>query len=217
MSTLDPFASISTTAAAIRRREISPVELTEALLSRISRHDPILNSYITVTEELARSQAKTAEQEILSGAYRGPMHGIPYSLKDLYYTKGIRTTAGAKIMADFVPDIDATVTIRLREAGAVLLGKNNMHEFAYGVTTLNPHFGTAHNAWDVDRTTGGSSGGSASAVAAGLASARWAPTRAARSVCPPPSSAWSGSSPRWAASPATVSSPSRGRSITSVP
>jgi aspartyl-tRNA(Asn)/glutamyl-tRNA(Gln) amidotransferase subunit A len=168
------FASIEQIGKLFRKRKLSPVELTKLLLARIDQLNPKLNAYVTVTAELALAQAKKAEAELFapkSGkAYRdrGPLHGIPISLKDNICTKGIRTTAGSKILKDFVPAHDATVAAQLKEAGAVLLGKANLHEFAYGVTTNNPHFGPTRNPWDLSRIPGGSSGGSAAAVAAGL-------------------------------------------------
>lgn len=165
------FASISEIARLFRRRKLSPVELTNLMLNRISKLDAKLNSFITVTPELALDQAKQAERELYSrksSRDRGPLHGIPISLKDNIYTRDVRTTAGAKILAKFVPQHDATVVAQLKEAGAVMLGKTNMHEFAYGVTSDNPHFGPVHNPWDVSRIPGGSSGGSAASVAAGL-------------------------------------------------
>jgi aspartyl-tRNA(Asn)/glutamyl-tRNA(Gln) amidotransferase subunit A len=168
------FASIEEVARLFRKRTLSPVELTRLMLSRIVQVDPRLNSYITVTAELALAQAKKAEAELYappSGkAYRdrGPLHGIPISLKDNLSTAEIRTTAGSLILAKFVPEHDAAVVARLKEAGAVILGKTNMHEFAYGVTSNNPHYGAVHNPWDLARIPGGSSGGSAAAVAAGL-------------------------------------------------
>ena len=136
--------------------------------------NPRLNAYITVCEEMATGQAVLAESELFSKARekgrrdRGPLHGIPISLKDNIYTKDVRTTAGSKILREFVPLHDAPVVAALRKAGAVILGKTNMHEFAYGVTTDNPHFGPTRNPWDLQRIPGGSSGGSAAALAAGL-------------------------------------------------
>ncbi|HLG50428.1 MAG TPA: amidase [Chloroflexota bacterium] len=162
------FATIAELAPRLRRRELSPVELVDTVLDRIARLDPLLNAFITVTDEEARRAAQQAEEEILHGTYRGPLHGIPISLKDLYLTAGVRTTGGSRILADYIPREDATVTRRLREAGAILIGKTNLHEFAYGTTTINPHFGTTRNPWNLDRITAGSSGGSAAAVAAGL-------------------------------------------------
>ncbi|MEZ5366517.1 MAG: amidase [Bryobacterales bacterium] len=163
-----PLKTIRELSEMLRSGETSPVELTEQTFARIEALDPKLNSYITVTADLARAQARTAEQEIRAGEWRGPLHGIPYAAKDLCFTKGILTTAGAKIHADFVPDYDATCVIKLREAGAVLVGKANLHENAYGITSTNPHYGAVCNPWDLERIPGGSSGGSTAALAAGL-------------------------------------------------
>jgi aspartyl-tRNA(Asn)/glutamyl-tRNA(Gln) amidotransferase subunit A len=146
------------------------VVLVDAILARIERWRP-LNAFITVTADAARAQAEEAAREIAAGRYRGPLHGIPLSLKDLIDTRGIRTTSGSRILAEHVPAYDATVALRLREAGAILLGKTALHEFAYGVTTSNAHFGPTCNPWALDRIPGGSSGGSAAAVAAGLGAA----------------------------------------------
>ncbi len=162
------FASIADLAPRIRQREISPVEVVEAVLTRVDRLNPTLNAFITITADHAHQAARDAEREIAAGHYRGPLHGIPISLKDLYLTANLRTTGGSRILADYLPRADATVTRRLREAGAILVGKNNMHEFAYGTTTINPHYGATRNPWDVERITAGSSGGSGAAVAAGL-------------------------------------------------
>ena len=166
-----PFASIEEIARLFRKRKLSPVELTKLILTRIDQLNPKLNAYITVTADLALAQAKKAETELLSrksSRDRGTLHGIPISLKDNIYTQDIRTTAGSKILGDFIPKEDASVVAQLKNAGAVLLGKTNMHEFAYGVTSNNPHYGPVHNPWDLGRIPGGSSGGSAAAVAAGL-------------------------------------------------
>jgi aspartyl-tRNA(Asn)/glutamyl-tRNA(Gln) amidotransferase subunit A len=152
----------------LEKKDISPVELTRAHLDRIQMYDPLLNSFITVTPELALQQARQAESEILRGEYKGFLHGIPLGLKDLFETEGIRTTAGSTFFADYVPDADAAVVQKLKEAGAVILGKLNMHEIALGVTNENPHFGDCCNPWDLRRITGGSSGGNAAALAAGL-------------------------------------------------
>ncbi len=152
----------------IAARKLSPVELTEAYLSRIEALDPKLTAFITVTPELALRQARQAEQAIGRGEYRGPLHGAPLALKDLFDTQGVRTTAGGKFFADRVPEADSVVWQRLSAAGAVLLGKLNMHEWALGVTTINPHYGTCKNPWGLDRITGGSSGGSGAALAAQL-------------------------------------------------
>lgn len=168
------FASIEEVGKLFRKRKLSPVELTELMLARIERLNPKLNAYITVTAERALAQAKKTEAELFaprgrqSRRDRGPLHGIPISLKDNIYTEGVRTTAGSKILKDFIPQRDAPAVLRLKEAGAIILGKTNMHEFAYGVTTNNPHYGPAGNPWDLARIPGGSSGGSAAAVAAGL-------------------------------------------------
>jgi aspartyl-tRNA(Asn)/glutamyl-tRNA(Gln) amidotransferase subunit A len=141
--------------------------LTEACLRRIDQVDGRLNAFITVTAEQAMHWARVAEADIARGAYRGPLHGIPQALKDLFDTAGVRTTAGSRILADNVPAGDAAVVEHLKQAGAILLGKLNMVEFAYGATGLNPHYGPARNPWDAGRITGGSSSGSGAAVAAG--------------------------------------------------
>ena len=161
------YLTIRAASELIAARRLSPIELVRAHLDRIEVTDGKLNSFITLLADEAMKYAWAAEDEIQSGEYKGPLHGIPVGLKDLYYTKGVRTTIGSKVMADFVPDYDATVTERFREAGAVLLGKLQMHEFALGGTSENPHYGPAHNPWDTERITGGSSGGSGSSVAAG--------------------------------------------------
>jgi aspartyl-tRNA(Asn)/glutamyl-tRNA(Gln) amidotransferase subunit A len=155
-------------ASAISAGEISPVELTQAYLKRIEIINPRLNCFLTVTAETALSAALQAEEEIRRGMYRGLLHGIPIALKDLYETRGIRTTAGSMFFADYVPEEDAFVVEKLQTAGAVLLGKLNMHEIALGVTNENPHFGPCRNPWDTQRISGGSSGGSAAALIAGL-------------------------------------------------
>jgi aspartyl-tRNA(Asn)/glutamyl-tRNA(Gln) amidotransferase subunit A len=161
--------TLEAAAAAIRARELSPVSLVESCLARIETLEPRLNAFISVTADLAREQARQAEREIQAGRHRGPLHGIPVAVKDLFATKGIRTTAGSRILADWVPDEDATVVRKLREAGAVLLGKLGLHEFAYGISSVNPHYGDVRNPWDTTKIPGGSSGGSAVAVVAGEA------------------------------------------------
>ena len=153
----------------IRRREISPVELTQFVLERIERLQPVLNPFITITADLARIQAKQAEKEIVKGHYRGALHGIPISLKDLFYTRGVRTTAGSRILRNFIPKENAAAAERLFRAGAILVGKTNLHEFAYGATNLNPHYGPVRNPWESGRMSGGSSGGSAVSVTCALA------------------------------------------------
>ena len=163
-----PFLTIAEAAVAIEKRDLSPLELTEALLARIQALNPSLNAYITVAAEEALARAREAQEEVARGHYRGPLHGIPLALKDVFATAGMRTTAGSRILADWLPQEDALVVRRLRETGAVILGKLNMHEFAYGVTSINPHYGPVRNPWDQERIAGGSSGGSAAALAVGL-------------------------------------------------
>lgn len=160
--------TITEAAALIEARKLSPVELTQAHLDRIAQVDPLLNAFITLTADSALAAARQAEAEITRGAYRGPLHGIPIALKDLYETAGVLTTVGAKFYADHVPVEDAFVVKCLKDAGAIILGKLNLHEIALGVTTDNPHYGTCRNPWDTSRIPGGSSGGSAAALAAGL-------------------------------------------------
>ena len=158
--------TIREAAARIQRSALSPVELTDALLQRIERVNKTLNAYITVCAQQAREIAQAAETMIRAGYHLGPLHGIPIAIKDNIYTRGIRTTAGSKILGDFVPDEDATVITRLKRAGAVIIGKTNLHEFAWGGTTDNPHYGTCRNPWNPERFPAGSSGGSGAAVAA---------------------------------------------------
>ena len=160
--------TLSQAAEALHSRKLSPVELTRHCLERIQRLEPKLNAFITVTDDLAVAMAKAAEQEITSGQYRGPLHGIPVALKDLVDVEGIRTTAASHVLDENVAQSDAEVTRRLRQAGAVIFGKTNLHEFAYGGSGLISAYGAARNPWDTVRITGGSSSGSAAAVAAGL-------------------------------------------------
>ena len=162
-----PFLSATELGSLIKSREVSPVEATEAYLERIPQVDGKLNSYITVTAERAMADAHQAEQEIVDSKYRGPMHGIPIGIKDQVYTKGILTTGGSTILKDFVPSEDATVVTNLIEAGAVLLGKLNMSEFAMGDAFEHP-YGRPHNPWDLSRNAGTSSSGSSAATAAFL-------------------------------------------------
>ena len=152
----------------LRRKEVSPVELTRGCLDRIEKLNPTLNAFITVTAERALETAKAAEIEIARGQWHGPLHGIPIALKDLIDTAGIRTTSASQLHEHRVPMEDAEVVRRLREAGAIILGKNNLHEFAYGGSSLVSFFGDVHNPWNPAHSAGGSSGGSAVAVAAGL-------------------------------------------------
>ncbi len=162
------FLSIDEAASLLRRKELSPVDLVNASVARIERWNPEMHVFLTILAEPARRRAKQAEKEILRGSDRGPLHGIPISLKDNFYTRGIRTTAGSKILSDFVPETDSHVASRLARAGTILLGKTNMHEFAYGITGENPHYGSSRNPWAPQRISGGSSGGSAVAVATGM-------------------------------------------------
>ena len=163
-----PFMTLAEAAREIHARRLSPVELTQAVLERAEALNPTLNAYITITGDAALKEAQEAEHAIIHDGYRGPLHGVPIALKDLFDTGGVRTTGGAKILADRIPDVDCVVAARLREAGAVILGKLNMHEFAFGVTSVNPHYGPARNPWGVEHITGGSSGGSGAATAAGM-------------------------------------------------
>jgi aspartyl-tRNA(Asn)/glutamyl-tRNA(Gln) amidotransferase subunit A len=169
------FASISEISRLLRRRALSPVEVAEIFLRRIDLLNPRLNAYLTVTADRALTDARKAEKELSrrrgSGRENRPLLGIPIALKDNIWTRGIRTTVGMKILSDFMPSEDATVVRRLARAGAVLLGKNNLHECAYGVTNNNAHYGPARNPWELSRIPGGSSGGSAVAIAAGLCTA----------------------------------------------
>jgi len=162
------YLTLSEASQLLARKEISPVELTRACLERIDRIDPLINSFITIVPWIAMEQARRAEAELLNGERRGPLHGIPMALKDLYETAGIQTTAGSRHFSDYVPDKDGVVVQKLHAAGMVLLGKLNLHEIALGVTNENPHYGVCHNPWDFERMPGGSSGGSAAALAAGL-------------------------------------------------
>ncbi len=160
--------TISDASELIRRKKLSPVELTSACLDRIDRLNPTLNAFITVTHESAISEAQQAEDEIQRGGWRGPLHGIPIGIKDLIDTEGIKTTCGSALFADRVPTADADVVQRLKTAGAILVGKQNLQEFAYGGTSASSHFGPVRNPRNNDRIAGGSSGGSAAAVAAGM-------------------------------------------------
>jgi aspartyl-tRNA(Asn)/glutamyl-tRNA(Gln) amidotransferase subunit A len=154
--------------ALVHSRRASSVDLVRACLDRITRHDRELGAFITLTADSALDEAKRADADLANGVDRGPLHGIPIALKDLYDTAGVRTTAGSRIFADRVPERDCAVVEKLRAAGAVFLGKLNLHEWALGVTNQNPHFGPACNPWDTTRIPGGSSGGSAIAVASGF-------------------------------------------------
>jgi aspartyl-tRNA(Asn)/glutamyl-tRNA(Gln) amidotransferase subunit A len=160
--------TLSEAAAAIQARKVSPVELTEAALAQAERLQPVLCSFITILHENARRQAKEAEAAIMRGEYRGPLHGIPIGIKDNLATAGIRTTVGSKVLAEHVPDADAETVRRCKQAGAVILGKENLEEFAAGMTSNNAHYGAVHNPWNLDHVPGGSSGGGGANVACGV-------------------------------------------------
>ena len=151
----------------IGKKELSPVEVVEAHLARIDALEPVLNSFITLLPEQAMGAARRAEKEIQAGKYRGPLHGVPLGLKDLYYVKGVRNTSGSRIFDDFYPGFDCTIATRFKEAGTILMGKLNLHQFAYGPTGENPDYGHMHNPWNPELIAGGSSGGSGSAAASG--------------------------------------------------
>ena len=151
----------------IKEKKLSPVEVVEAHLARIDALEPTLNSFITLMPEQAMAAARVAEKEVQSGGYRGPLHGVPLGLKDLYYVKGVRNTSGSRVFDDFIPELDCTIAARFKQAGAILLGKLNMHPLAYGPTGENPDYGNMHNPWNPELISGGSSGGSGSAAAAG--------------------------------------------------
>jgi aspartyl-tRNA(Asn)/glutamyl-tRNA(Gln) amidotransferase subunit A len=163
------FLSLQEASALVKSKKVSSVELTRACLARIEALNPSLNAFITVTADPALADAQRAESEIQHGRWRGPLHGIPIALKDLIDTAGVRTTAACGVFKDRIPQEDATVVRRLKDAGAVFLGKLNMQECAYGGTSVPSYFGRVSNPWDLERIVGGSSGGSAAAVAAGLA------------------------------------------------
>jgi len=166
------FATIEELAALLAKRKISPVELTELFLRRIERQNPALNAFLTVTAEPALAAARRAEKQLLrprgSRREHSALLGVPLTLKDNIWTRGIRSTAGSKILRDFIPSEDSTVARKLARAGAVMIGKTNLNEFAYGITGGNAHYGPVHNPWALDRISGGSSAGSAAAIAAGL-------------------------------------------------
>ena len=148
--------------------EISPVDLVDACIHKIKKFDPFLNAFITVIEDRARQDAAIAEKEIQQGLYRGVLHGIPFSIKDMIYSEGVRCTAGSSIMSDYVSHFDATAVAKMKKAGTILIGTNNLNEFACGVTGMNSDYGASKNPWNTSRISGGSGGGSAVAVSAGI-------------------------------------------------
>jgi aspartyl-tRNA(Asn)/glutamyl-tRNA(Gln) amidotransferase subunit A len=160
--------SLADLARSFQEGRLSPLEVVDALLQRIEAADKDLGTFITVTGERALQEASRAQEEMMAGRYRGPLHGVPLGLKDIIYTEGVRTTMGSAFFKDYVPDYSATVALRLEEAGAVLVGKTNTHEFAYGPTGDRSYFGPTRNPHDLSRISGGSSGGSGAAVAANL-------------------------------------------------
>jgi len=162
-------ATIMDLSKLIKDKEISPVEVVSGFLERIEAVQKKINAFITILEREARQAAKQAEDEIMKGHYRGPLHGIPFAAKDAFFTAGVKTTCGSRILADFVPHENAMVITRLTEAGAILVGKTNMHEFAFGTTNLNGHYGHTRNPWNIKHMTGGSSGGSGAAIAGSCA------------------------------------------------
>ncbi len=165
------YSSIAALSGLIARRAVSPREVCEAHLARIKAVDPTLHCYVNLLEEESRRAAIVAEGEIARGGYKGPLHGIPVGIKDNLGMKGVRSAGGSKLLKDFIPDHDAASVESLKRAGAIITGKLNLHELAYGGSTINPHFGTTLNPWNRDYTPGGSSGGSGAAVAAGLCAA----------------------------------------------
>ena len=163
-----PFLSIREVSELINRKEVSPVELTHSILDRIEDVDSKIHAYITILRGEALKAANEAEKEISSGTYLGALHGVPISVKDIFVMKGIRTTCGSKILENFVSPYDAMVVEKLKHAGAIIVGKNNMDEFAMGSSTENSYFGPTRNPWDLERVPGGSSGGSAAATSASI-------------------------------------------------
>ena len=155
----------------IEGRQISSVEIVQACLDRVHATDAVMRAFITVMGDEALRDAKEADQAVARGGRRGPLHGVPIAVKDLIDVEAVRTTSGSKTRADFVPEADATCVRRLRQGGAVILGKTNLNEFALGATGENPHYGDTRNPWDRQRMSGGSSGGSAAAVASGTCAA----------------------------------------------
>jgi aspartyl-tRNA(Asn)/glutamyl-tRNA(Gln) amidotransferase subunit A len=153
----------------IKDRSISSVDLIEVCLQRIKKFNPSLDAFITVLEEFSYKDAEIADRQIKQGLDLGPLHGIPFSIKDMFYAKGVRCTAGSRIMVDYISEMDATSVSKMKQAGAILIGTNNLNEFASGITGINPYYGNSKNPWNTSKISGGSSGGSAVAVATGMA------------------------------------------------
>ena len=168
MTSLITATSIKTISDRIKNGDLSPLDLVESCLERIKKFDPTLDAFITILEERARQDAKIAEKQIKQGLYIGPLHGIPFSTKDVIYAEGVKCTAGSKILSDYISKINATCVSKMQTAGAILIGTNNTHEFACGITNVNPHYGSSKNPWNTSKLSGGSSGGSAVSVAAGM-------------------------------------------------
>jgi aspartyl-tRNA(Asn)/glutamyl-tRNA(Gln) amidotransferase subunit A len=168
MTRLMKLTSIEALSEGIRNGDLSPVEIVEEALNRIKKYNNSLNAFITVLEEQAREDATMAEKQIKKGQYIGPLHGIPFAIKDVICAQGVKCTAGSKIMANFISKIDATSVAKIKNAGGILVGTNNTHEFACGITNVNPHYGSSKNPWNLSRLSGGSSGGSAVSVSAGM-------------------------------------------------
>ncbi|MBI3481681.1 MAG: amidase [Bacteroidetes bacterium] len=162
------YKSITELSEQVKMKKVSPVELVEICLERIEKLNPFLNAFITVTAEEALRQSRIAESEINNGKWRGPLHGIPVGVKDFFDTEGVRTTAAFVHFKNRIPQKDAVAVQKLKEAGAIIIGKTNMHELGMGTTSVNSYFGSVHNPWNTDYVAGGSSGGSAAAVSAGL-------------------------------------------------
>ena len=160
--------TLAQAASLIHDRTLTPLALVEASLERIAQLNPLLNAFLTVMEDHARRRAEEATRALARGEDWGPLHGIPIGVKDVIDVSGVRLTAGSEFLRNHVAHEDAPVVTGLREAGAIVIGKTHLHEYAIGATNVNPHFGPARNPWDTDRITGGSSGGSGAAVAAGL-------------------------------------------------
>jgi aspartyl-tRNA(Asn)/glutamyl-tRNA(Gln) amidotransferase subunit A len=160
--------SVEEVSKQIKAKKVSPVEFTKACLERVKKLDGELNAFVCLTEEIALAQANKAEEEIAKGGYKGPLHGVPIAFKDLFYTKGVATTGSSEVLRDFVPDFNGTIVQRMLDAGGVMIGKTNTHEFAFGPTTEESCFGPTRNPWNTKKITGGSSGGSTVAAVTGM-------------------------------------------------